>query len=274
MCDAVFNGQMIPLESIVPTNLEFYLPAFDTHGEANYTFTRAALQLFGYNESNKLDLDLYYESYGHYPQSQQQALVYQMQLEETGVIDVTLTGLDWPSYRLARNAGTLPVFSYGWNGAYSDADNFAFLPFAYWLNLGYNATYPQGGIDQYNLWVAGRSAMTYDGRQSAYYELQELQAQECSVIPIWQGNDYVVSSTDVSGVYLDITGFLRFWLLDIVDTIPTTTTTTTTTIPSTTTTTNTTSVGIPLEMITLIISLSSVGVIIIIVIVIINSKKK
>lgn len=270
VCDAAFNGQMIPLESIVPTNLEFYLPAFSIYGEANYTFTRTALQSLGYNESNKLNLDLYYESSGHYPMSQMQALVYQQDLEDSGVIDVTLTGYDWPTYRLSRNAGTMPVFSYGWLSEYSDADDFAFLPFASWLNLGYNATYPQGGIDQYNLWVEGRSAMTFEGRQSAYYNLQELQAQECSVIPIWQGKNYVVSNTDISGVYLDVTGILRYWLLEIVDTNPTTTTI----IPSTTPTSNTTDIGIPFDMITLIISLSSAGVIIIIVIVIINSRKK
>jgi len=277
VCDAVFNGQKIPLDSIIPTNLEFYLPAFDMHGEVNYTFTRAALQLLGYNETNKLDLDLYYESSGHYPMSQQQALVYQQDLEDSGVIVVTLYGLDWPFYRLARNAGTMPVFLYGWYGDYSDADNFAFLPFASWLNLGYNTTYPQGGIDQYNLWVEGRSALTFEGRESAYHDLQELQAQECSVIPIWQSKNYVVSNTEISGVYLDVTGLLRYWLLEIEDTNPTTTTTipsTTTTISSMTPTSNTTDIVIPYEMITLIISLSSVGVIIIIVIVIINSRKK
>ncbi|MBE0526521.1 MAG: hypothetical protein IH631_06230, partial [Candidatus Thorarchaeota archaeon] len=104
----------------------------------------------------------------------------------------------------------------------------------------------------------------------AYNDLQELQAQECSVIPIWQGKDYVVSNTDISGVYLDITSSLRYWLLDITGTTPTTTTTTS----STTTTTNTTGTGMPIEVITLIISISSAGVIIIIVIVIINSRKK
>jgi len=275
VCDAVFNGQKIPLESIIPTNLEFYLPSFSMHGEANYTFTKYALQLFGYNESNKLSLDLYYESSGHYPLSQQQALVYQEDLELSGVIDVSLTGYDWPTYRLQRNEGTMPVFIYGWYGDYSDADNFAFLPFALWLNLGYNETYPQGGIDQYNLWLEGRSAMTYDGRDSAYYQLQRLQALECSVIPLWQGKDFIVSDTNIAGIYLDITGLLRYWLLEnIATTTPTTTTTTPSTTPSTSVTSNTTNDGVPIEMITLIVSISSAGIIVIIVIVIITSRKK
>ncbi|MFW9975979.1 MAG: ABC transporter substrate-binding protein [Candidatus Thorarchaeota archaeon] len=271
VCDVVFNGKMIPLESIVPTNLEYYYPSFGIYGESNYTFTRAALQSLGYNESRKLHLDLYYETSGHYPLSTEQALVYQSQLEISGVIDVSLHSLEWPTYRLFRNAGTMPVFIYGWNGHYSDADDYAFLPFALWLNLGYNESYPQGGIDQYNLWLEGRSNMTDEGRSAAYYGLQELQADECSIIPVWQGSDYAISDTDISGVYIDISGLLRYWLLEIIDT--TSTTTTSETLP-TPTTTNTTDNGFPFEMITLFISVSSACVIIVIVIVIINSRKR
>lgn len=280
LCEAVFQNQNIPLLSIVPSNLEYHLPSFATYGDSNYTFTITTLQSFGYNATHKLALDLYYESSGRYPQSQQQALVYQMQLESTGVIDVTVTALDWPSYRLARNAGTMPVFTYGWYYDYPDADNFAFLPFASWLNLGYDETSPQGGIDQYNLWIAGRSAITDAGRRSAYYELQELQAHECSVIPLWQGKIFSVTDLDISGVYHDITGLLRYWLLDASEITPTTTTTTTSSTTTTTTTSSTTTTsannatpGLPPEMLTLIISLSSAAVIIIIVVVIIKSRQ-
>jgi peptide/nickel transport system substrate-binding protein len=279
LCDAVFMNQNIPLLSIVPSNLEYHLSSFSIYGDSNYTFSRTALNLFGYNESNKLNLDLYYETSGHYPQSQAQALVYQMQLENSGVIDVTLNGLDWPSYRLSRDFGTMPVFIYGWYCDYPDADDYAFLPFASWLNLGYDQTYPQGGIDQYNLWIEGRSAMTDMARRAAYYELQELQSQECSVIPLWQGKQFLVANLSIIGVYLDITGLLRYWLLDTsgtttttTTTISTTTTTTTTSSSTTSSTTNTTGYVIPPEMITLIIALSSAAVIIIVLIVIIRSR--
>ena len=83
LCNLVFQGQNEPLYSIIPTNLEYHLPTFSIYGESNYTFSQYCLGLYGYNETNKLHIDLYYESSGHYPQSQQQALVYQKQLEET-----------------------------------------------------------------------------------------------------------------------------------------------------------------------------------------------
>jgi peptide/nickel transport system substrate-binding protein len=158
VCESVFLGTFDPLYSMIPAGMAYHKDSFNIWGDANYTKTRELLAPFGYNETNKLALTLYYESSGHYPQSQQQALVYQQDWEDSGVIDVTLEGLDWPSYRLARNEGTMPVFIYGWYPDFIDPDNYEFLPFASWLNLGYNSTYPQGGIDQYDLWVAGRSA--------------------------------------------------------------------------------------------------------------------
>ncbi len=269
-CSTIFQNQKEPLYSIIPPNLEYHSPTFTIYGDANYTFSRSCLELYGYDETHKLQIDLYYETSGHYPQSEDQALVYKMQLEATGVIDVTLHGLDWPSYRFARNDGTMPVFIYGWSNDYPDADNYAFLPFAAWLYLGYNATYPQGGVDQYSLWLEGRTTIDDIEREQVYYELQELQAKECSIIPLWQGKQFAVACLEVQDIVLDITGFLRYWLLDVqIITGPGTTNIPTT---SETNTLNTTESELPIELITLIGLASSVGVIIIVVLVIIRSR--
>ncbi|MGD9397298.1 MAG: ABC transporter substrate-binding protein [Candidatus Thorarchaeota archaeon] len=213
--EAVFLGTFDPLFSMVPEGMAYHLPTFEVYGSANYSYTADMLAPFGYNETHPLELNLYYESSGHYPQSQEQALVYEDDWEASGVIDVTLSGLEWPSYRLARNEGTMPVFIYGWYPDFIDPDNYEFLPFASWLNLGYNSTYPQGGIDQYNLWVEGRSATTDAAREAAYHALQELQAEECSVIPLWQSSTVAVARPNVAGIVLDITVSWRHWLLYI-----------------------------------------------------------
>jgi peptide/nickel transport system substrate-binding protein len=213
--DSVFKGYFQELYSMIPIGMAYHTDDFEMWGDANYTKTRELLAPFGYNETHKLALNLYYESSGHYPQSQQQALVYQQDWEDSGVIDVTLTGLDWPSYRLARNDGTMDVFIYGWYPDFIDPDNYEFLPFASWLNLGYDSSGPQGAIDQYDLWVEGRSATTSAARQSAYEDLQALQAEECSVVPLWQSNTVAITKLDIKGVVLDITVNWRNWLLYI-----------------------------------------------------------
>ncbi|MGQ4871427.1 MAG: ABC transporter substrate-binding protein [Candidatus Thorarchaeota archaeon] len=213
VCNTVFLGQANPLWSIIPAGMAFHKDSFKIYGDANYTFVREQLAKYGYNESHKLELTLYYESSGHYPQSAEQAAVYKQDLEASGVIKINLQGLDWATYRAQRNAGTMQLYIYGWYPDYIDADNYAFLPFASWLNMGYNDTYPAGGQQQYQLWLNGRSASTATERQNYYYQLQDLQAQECSVIPLWQSNTVAVSKLTVHGIVLDITVNWRHWLL-------------------------------------------------------------
>ena len=211
--ESVFLGTFDPLYSIVPEGMAYHLPSFEVYGSANYSYTVDMLAPYGYNDTHPLVIELFYESSGHYPQSLEQAQVYKADWEASGVIEVNLNGLEWPSYRLARNEGTMPVFIYGWYPDFIDPDNYGFLPFASWLNLGYNSTYPQGGIDQYDLWVEGRSATTDAAREAAYFALQELQAEECSAVPLWQSSTVAVAKTNVAGIVLDITVSWRHWLL-------------------------------------------------------------
>jgi peptide/nickel transport system substrate-binding protein len=214
VAETVFVGTVDPLYSIIPAGMAFHKPSFEVYGDANYTFTQTALATKGYNSTNKLVIELYYESSGHYPSSAEQAAVYKSDLEASGVITVNLHNYDWPTYREHRNAGDMDVFIYGWYPDFIDPDNYGFLPFASWLNLGYNSTYPQGGIDQNDLWVEGRSAEDDPGRQAAYYALQDLQAEEVSCIPLWQGQTNAVSVSGIVGIVLDITVDFRYWLLD------------------------------------------------------------
>ncbi|MFW9787364.1 MAG: ABC transporter substrate-binding protein [Candidatus Thorarchaeota archaeon] len=211
--NTVFLGDFSPLYSIVPEGMAFHLPTFEVYGEANYSFTQSQLALFGYNETNKLVIEFYYENEGHYPQSGQQAAVYKTDLEASGVITVNLHGLAWAQYREQRDAETMPMYMYGWYPDYIDPDNYAFLPFATWLHMNYDKDSPAGGTAQYNLWVDGRTASTPAERQTAYYDLQELQAVECSVIPLWQSDTTAVTKPTIHGVQLDITVNWRHWLI-------------------------------------------------------------
>ncbi|MFX0079518.1 MAG: ABC transporter substrate-binding protein [Candidatus Hermodarchaeota archaeon] len=213
LVETVFVGTAEPLYTIIPAGMAYHKPSFEIHGVANYTYTQTVFDAFGFNATNKLVIELYYESSGHYPQSAEQAAFFKSNLEATGVMTVNLNALEWASYRTARSAGTMPVYLYGWYPDYIDPDNYAFLPFATWLNMGYNSTYPAGGVAQYNLWVWGRSNTTDALRQASYYALQDLQAQECSVIPLYQGGAYAVSKTTIHGIILDITINFRHWLL-------------------------------------------------------------
>lgn len=215
VCDNVFLGTAAPLYSIIPMGMAYHKPSFEIYGDANYTYVQSLLAPLGYNATHKLEVTFWYESSGHYPASAEQAAVYEADLEASGVISVTLQYAEWSAYKGHRNAGDMQVFVYGWYPDFIDADNYAFLPFAPWLNMGYNATYPQAGVAQYNYWVAARSATTDAGRLGNYTLLQDLQASECSVVPLWQKSTEAVTKLDIAGIVLDITVNWRNWLVYI-----------------------------------------------------------
>ncbi|RDE16275.1 MAG: hypothetical protein C4K47_01800 [Candidatus Thorarchaeota archaeon] len=213
ICSTVFRGTADPLYSIIPNGMAYHKSSFAKYGTANYTYAASLLAPFGYNATNHLVIDFWYESSGHYPSSAQQALVYESDFEESNVIDVNLHGVDWGTYKGLRDNGTMPVFVYGWYPDFVDPDNYGFLPFAAWLNMDYDSTHPQGGIDMNKYWTDARSATTSAGRLGNYTALQDLQASECSVVPLWQKSTEAVTKLDIKGIVFDITVNWRNWLL-------------------------------------------------------------
>ncbi|MGY5852279.1 MAG: ABC transporter substrate-binding protein, partial [Candidatus Thorarchaeota archaeon] len=127
VAETVFEGTVDPLYSIIPAGMAYHKPSFEIYGEANYSFTIAQLAPFGFNATNKLVIELYFESSGRYPQSAEQALVCKADLEASGVITCNLNYYEWPEYRLHRNQGTMEVFTYGWYPDFIDPDNYGFL---------------------------------------------------------------------------------------------------------------------------------------------------
>lgn len=212
--ETVFLGQSSPLYSMIPTGMLGHTEAFATLGDANYTLTRSLLAELGYNETNKLEIELWYETSGHYPSSPDQAALYKEQFEASGVISVTLKSADWPHYRTNRNEGVMHVFIYGWYPDYIDPDNYAFLYYASWLNhhySKYNATNHYFAMKA--AYDAARASTDEAERISLYAELEDYAVEDCPLVPIWQGAAWAVTKPNIKGVYLDITQTWRIWLL-------------------------------------------------------------
>jgi len=212
LCSTVFLNQTLPLYSMIPIGMMAHTEAFKKLGDANYTYTRSLLAELGYNETNKLPVELWYETSGHYPESEKQVLFNKASLEATGVITVTLKGADWPSYRLNRNNGVMPVFVYGWYPDYIDPDDYVFLYWASWLFHHY-ADYGEHYADMIAKYNAARATTNATERIRLYAELEDIAVQDCPMAPIWQGYAYAVTKVNVKGVHLDITQTWRNWFL-------------------------------------------------------------
>jgi peptide/nickel transport system substrate-binding protein len=212
VCNTVFLDQSSPLYSIIPNGMLGHTEAFKELGDANYDYVRSELADLGYDEANKLDLELWYESSGHYPSSAEQAVVYKSQFEASGVISVTLQSADWPSYREHRSEGTMQVYLYGWYPDYIDPDNYAFLYYAVWLNHHY-IDHGEHYAEMKTAYDEARASSVESERINLYDEVDNYAVEDCPVIPLWQGAAWAVTKPDVKGVYLDITQTWRIWLL-------------------------------------------------------------
>jgi peptide/nickel transport system substrate-binding protein len=207
MCETVFLGLSSPLYSIIPPGMLGHTEAFKKLGDANYTYTRSLLAQLGYNESNKLTFQLWYESSGHYPSSADQALLYKKALEDSGVISVTLKSADWASYKLNRDNEIMDAYVYGWYPDYVDPDDYSFLYWASWIHTNYSNATQVGFYDQ------ARATTNTTVRAQLYAQIDDIAVQQCSVVPLYVSGAWAVTKPNVYGIYLDITQDMRYWLI-------------------------------------------------------------
>jgi len=211
LVSTVFQGQAQNLYTMIPIGMLGHKDVFQNLGDPNYTRTQELLAGYGFNATNKFTFTLWWETTGHYPQSQQQAEVLKASMEASGVITVNLQSLEWAAMGSARNAGTMEAFIYGWYPDYIDPDDYI-QPFLQtsggtWLNLNYSN--PE--MDQLIEWA--RFNTTDSVRITLYGQIQDLMVTDSPIIPLYQGSAYAVTSLKVKGVYLDITQNWRHWLL-------------------------------------------------------------
>ena len=211
LVQTVFQGDAQVLYSMIPTGMLGHTDAFQSLGDPNYTRTQELLSQLGYNENNKLTFTLWYETSGHYPQSQQQALVLQDSIQKSGVITVNLEGRDWAAYRTARQEEIMPAYILGWYPDYIDPDDYI-QPFVSstggsWIHHNYASTQ----MDQLIEWARGNTSET--ARTDLYTQINNLMVQDVPIIPLYEGNQFAVSKTNVQGIYLDITQNWRNWLV-------------------------------------------------------------
>jgi peptide/nickel transport system substrate-binding protein len=210
--ETVFRGQAVPLYSLVPIGMFSHQDVFKIYGEANYTYTQSVLQQLGYSSSNKLVVDLWYESSGHYPQSADLAAVLKSSLEASGVIQVNLHNTDWSTF-IGSNvpAGNMPAYILGWYADYIDPNDYTYNFFqssgSSWLHDGYSNPQADAVIDQA---LASRNETQ---RAILYGQAQQILAQDAPIVPLYQSSGFAVSKPSVGGVVLDFTLIFRYYLL-------------------------------------------------------------
>jgi len=212
----VYAGLAAPLYSMIPNGFPFQrnvfnVPGGDNYANFNYTRTQAILAAKGYSSTNKLVVNLWYETSGHYPQSASLAQALKASIEKAGNITVNLNGLDWPAMRSARVAETMDVYIMGWYPDFIEADDYI-QPFydssgCSWLHNHYNNSV----MDQLIAW--SRFNTTASIRDLNYYKIQNLSVSDCPLVPMYQYGQFAATIPTIHGVYLDVTMNWRNWFV-------------------------------------------------------------
>lgn len=211
--DRGLSGLAQPIYSMVPPGFfgasESYL---DLYGLRDLEGAVADLEAAGYSADNKLALDLWYPPERYGGQVADAMAVVEQQLEETGLIDVTLQSAEWSTYVVAATDGQYPFYFLGWFFDFPDADNYI-QPFASCSGSpGLGVNYCSEEMDA--LISAQRALVGSPDREAALFAMQDFYAQEVIGVPLWVNESFMIyNTTRVTNVILGAPLVLEYRLL-------------------------------------------------------------
>lgn len=209
----VYMGTVEPLYTLIPMGMWAHKPVFkEKYGDGNIELARELLAKAGYDENNKLRVELWWTP-THYGDTEKDlAQVLKEQLEATGVIEVELKSAEWSTYVDYLRKGAMMLSLLGWYPDYLDPDDYT-APF---LKSGSNKWTGSGYSNPEMDELLEKAATSTDiNERTKYYEqAQDLLAEDVPIIPLIQGKLYIVANKDIGGITLDPTMIFRYWLIE------------------------------------------------------------
>ncbi|MBW3561082.1 MAG: hypothetical protein KY437_01140 [Actinobacteria bacterium] len=191
--EEVLAGDGAPLYSMVPPLFEAHEPSFET------TYADASAEDF---ISEPVDLELWYST-DHYAETEPAfAQTIERSLEETGLFNVTLQSTEWAQFTQQAWPGETaqyPAFLLGWYPDYLDADDYLY-PF-YHSEQSFLKMYSNDEMDQ--LINQEQSEFTDPNapeRLDVFRQIQDLAAEEASVIPMYEVTPFAFAQQNIEGV--------------------------------------------------------------------------
>ncbi len=205
-----FQGTHVPLYSMVPIGMWSHIDAFPMR---DVTMATQMLTDLGYSADSPLVMDLWWTPTHYGPTEADVATVLKDNLEETGLIEVSLQNTEWATYKEYQNAGSMPVFLLGWYPDYLDPDNYTW-------SWGHSEASDDMGIfyvsDEMDaLLEAGQVAAELRGadRLQIYEDAQVLWTTDVPTIPLTQGSLLVVAQPGIQGILLDPNMLFHYFTL-------------------------------------------------------------
>lgn len=123
------------------------------------------------------------------------------------------TPAEWATYVEYLGEGTMPLFLLGWYPDYLDPDNYTWSWGHSEASDDIGVFYSNSEMDEILEKGQVATPLRGDERKAIYEDAQKLWAKECPTIPFTQGQLLIVAQKNVSGIKLDPTMFLHYFLL-------------------------------------------------------------
>ena len=200
----VFLGQNEPLYSMVPMGMWTHTDNFkEDLGDGNVELSKKLLGSKGYNEQNKLKLELWYTP-AHYGDTEVDlAAVLKDQFEATGAMEVTVKSAEWATYKENWRNQVMPIYLLGWYPDYIDPDNYtaAFGGTAGSKGNGIYFSDPEWDA----MFVEGQKNPDAKAREAVYKKVQKMWTDEVPTAPIFQGTLYLFAQKNINGIKISPT---------------------------------------------------------------------
>jgi peptide/nickel transport system substrate-binding protein len=215
----VFQGQVDPLYSLIPSSLGEAEPVFQAYGDRNIDQAEEWLEEAGYSAENPLKLEFWYRS--NVTNDNLVALTTRAVAKKSlgDRIQIDLKSVESTTAYKNLDKGAYPIFLLNWSPDFLDPDNYI-QPF---LECAQGS--PQEGCTDGSSFLQGsfyysaqanqlidqsRKAQDPAQRRQIFAQLQTLLAQEVPFIPLWQSKDYLFAQPGITGASLEVTQKVPF----------------------------------------------------------------
>ncbi|MCK4542479.1 MAG: hypothetical protein KAU17_09610 [Spirochaetales bacterium] len=212
--DKVYLGQNSPLYSMVPMGMIYHTDDFkEALGDGNIALAESLLIEAGYSADNPFIFELWYTP-SHYGDTEVHlAEVLKDQFEKSDMVKVEIKSAEWAAYKDKWKGKEMPMYLLGWYPDYIDPDNYtaAFAGTSGSKGMGINFSDPEWDA----LFNEEQTNADPAVRQAVFETLQQKWTVDVPTTPLFQGNLYVFTSSNVSGVKIGPTLIFNYNQLEM-----------------------------------------------------------